>query len=321
MSIKKGLGRGLSALFSVYDEDESDVTMQNRSQPINNGDEVVNQIQGVSEVNIEKIKINPNQPRKIFDETALSELAESIKQHGVIQPIIVNRQDDGCFLIIAGERRFRASKLAGLQTIPCIIKNYTERQIREVALIENLQREDLNPIEAARAIKQLMEEYNFTQETVADRIGKSRPNVTNLLRLLKLTPEVILMIEKGMLSAGHARTLVVVEDKNLQVKLAKTMIDKKMSVREAEKLVKAFTKPRKTRLVKPDEQSPELIEFSEEMERIFSTKVFILGNDNKGKICIEYFSRDDLDRIYEMLKLIKNKTLTLQDLKNFNTKH
>lgn len=316
MATKRGLGRGLGALFSVYESEnfeEKVETAQNEAP--------IQQRGSINDVEIEKLVVNPNQPRKFFDETALGELAESIKIHGVIQPLVVNDLNDGRFMIIAGERRFRASKLAGLTKIPCVIKFYTERQIKEVALIENLQREDLNPIEAARAIKQLMEEYNFTQEVVADRIGKSRPNIANLLRLLNLTPEVILIVENGLLSAGHARTLVVVEDKNLQVKLAKTVIDKKLSVRETEKLVREILRPRKQNLIQTgQEQSAELIDFTEEMQRIFSTKVSIIGNDNKGRICIDYFSKDDLDRIYEMLELLKNKKLTLQDLSNFNNK-
>lgn len=313
MAIKKGLGRGLDALFSVYESDEINVEVLNAPKK-----EVSQPITGVNEIDIDKLQVNPNQPRKFFDQTALGELAESIKIHGVIQPLVVNDLNDGKFMIIAGERRFRASKLAGLTKVPCVIKYYTERQIKEVALIENLQREDLNPIEAARAIKQLMEEYNFTQEVVADRIGKSRPNIANLLRLLNLAPEVILIVENGLLSSGHARTLVVVEDKNLQVKIAKTVIDKKLSVRETEKLVKEILKPKKQNMAKSFEQSPELVDFTEEMQRIFSTKVSIVGNDNRGRICIDYFSKDDLDRIYEMLELLKAKKLTLQDLSNFN---
>jgi len=240
--------------------------------------------------------------------------------HGIIQPIIVNKVDNGKYLIIAGERRFRASKIAGLKTVPCVIKNYTERQIKEVSLIENLQREDLNPIEAARAIKQLMEEYNFTQEVVADRIGKSRPNIANLIRLLNLPPEIILMVENNCLSIGHARTLLAIEDANLQLKIAKLAVEKKMSVRELEKLVKNASKNQKIESKDKIFQSAELINFTEELQRVFATKVSIVGNDDKGKIILEYFSRDDLDRVYELTELIKNKKLTLLDLKNFNKK-
>lgn len=313
MNNKKGLGRGLNALFSVFEDDFSDNQLEKQinDQTTNSKSEEKTEqqqektiIAGVSEIDMDLIFANPNQPRKHFDDETLAELAESIKIHGVVQPIIVNKSDDK-FMIIAGERRFRASQLAGLTKIPAIVKNYTERQVKEVSLIENLQREDLNPIEAARAIKQLMDEYNFTQEVVAERIGKSRPNIANLLRLLSLTPEVINMVEKGELSAGHARSLVVLEDKNLQIKVAKTAIEKKLSVREMEKLVKALLKPRPVaNQPKANPQSIELINFTENMQRIFSTKVTILGGDNKGRICIDYFSKDDLDRIFELLDLI-----------------
>jgi len=313
MTSKKGLGKGLSALMSVYDvENEEDRNIDEG----HNGKSG----EGVNEIGIEYLEINPNQPRKIFDESALADLSESIKQHGVIQPIIVNKIDNGKFLIIAGERRFRAAKLAALTTIPCIIKNYTERQIKEVALIENLQREDLNPVEAARAIKQLMEEYNFTQEVVADRIGKSRPNIANLIRLLNLPPEILLMVENNYLSAGHARALVSINDRSLQLKIAKVAVENKISVRELEKLVKNATKRQENKEKEFFVQSNELVDFTEELQRVFATKVSIVGNDNKGKINIEYFSRDDLDRIFELIEILKSKKLTLQDLKNYNKK-
>lgn len=276
---------------------------------------------GVNEVPIELLEVNPNQPRKYFNEISLAELAESIKIHGIIQPIVVNAIYGGKYMIIAGERRYRAAKLIGLRTVPCVLKDYTERQVKEIALIENLQREDLNPIEAARAIKQLMEEYNFTQEVVADRIGKARPTVTNLLRLLNLTPEVIALVEQGQLTAGHAKNLVVVLDKNLQMKLAQTIISKKLSVREVEKLVREVMRPKRPNAEKKPEQSPELINFTEELQRVFSTKVVIQGNDNRGRISIDYFSKDDLDRIFELIELLKNKKLTLEDLSNFNKRN
>lgn len=326
MNNKKGLGRGLNALFSVFEEEFNEQPVKAMSaQPTKKEEPKILAEEpklkqpapansGVTTIAIENIFANPNQPRKHFDETAIAELAESIKIHGVIQPIIVNDCKDGTYMIIAGERRFRSAQLAGLTNIPAIVKNFTERQIKEVSLIENLQREDLNPIEAARAIKQLMDEYNFTQEVVAERIGKSRPNISNLIRLLSLTPEVIALVENGSLSAGHARTLVVIEDKNLQIKVAQTAIDKKLSVREIEKLVKALLKPRPAKRERITEQSTELINFTENMQRIFSTKVTVLGSDNKGRICIDYFSKDDLDRIYELLEIIdanKNKNKIL----------
>ena len=217
MTIKKGLGRGLESLFAMYDEDNGNVN-------ITNNDGIKKPVNGVDEIDINLIKPNPNQPRKNFDQEALDDLACSIKVHGVIQPIVLNQMEDGSYMIIAGERRWRASKIAGLKTVPSVIKNYTERQIKEISIIENLQREDLNPIEAARAIKQLMDEYKLTQEVVSERIGKSRSNIANTLRLLSLYPEVIKMVEEGSLSAGHARSLVVIDDVNLQLRLANQCI-------------------------------------------------------------------------------------------------
>lgn len=308
---KKGLGRGLESLFGFY-EDESNNIITNATPK---------QEDGITELEISKIYPNPNQPRKHFDEEALKELSSSIKLHGVIQPLVVNKTDDG-YMIIAGERRWRASKLAGLEKVPVVIKNYTEKQVKEISIIENLQREDLNPIEAARAIKQLMDEYNLTQETVADRIGKSRSNVANTLRLLSLYPDVLKMVEDGKLSSGHARCLVVVDDTTQQIKLAKQAADGKMSVRELEKAVKNYLSPPKAQTVKTSEQqSLELKELISEMQRVFATKVSAIGNDNKGRIYIDYYSRDDLDRLAEMVELLKKKEITMEDLRNYNKRN
>jgi ParB family transcriptional regulator, chromosome partitioning protein len=317
---KMGLGKGLGALLSIYDNEVEEIEKTNDGAKENNIKVENNAKGGVEEIKISEIIPNPNQPRKIFDEDALNELANSIKTHGVIQPIVVNKEENG-YLIIAGERRWRASKLAGLDTVPCIIKNYTERQIKEISIIENLQREDLNPIEAARAIKQLMDEYNFTQETVADRIGISRPNIANTLRLLSLCPEVIKMVEQGKLSAGHARCLVVITDEKAQQKFALAASGGKITVRELEKLVKSYLNPKGSTKNSPPEQSLELKELINEMQRVFATKVSAIGSDKKGRIYIDYYSRDDLDRIAELLELVKTKTLTLKDLSNFNKKN
>lgn len=314
MNNKKGLGRGLESLFAFY-EDDSDKSITSQPQS------VVKKESGVTEIDINKITPNPNQPRKNFDETALQELANSIRMHGVIQPLVLNKLDNGNYLIIAGERRWRASRLAGLEAVPAVIKNYTDKQIKEIALIENLQREDLNPIEAARAIKQLMEEYKLTQETVSERIGKSRSNVANTLRLLSLYPEVISMIEEGKLSAGHARALVVVDDTTMQIKLARQASDGKMSVRDLEKAVKNALNPQKSRSTTVQEQSLELKELISDMQRVFATKVSAIGNDNKGRIYIDYYSRDDLDRLADMLELLKKKEVTLADLRNYNKRN
>ena len=323
MDKKKGLGRGLESLFALYDEESNEnITNQNANQNSNQPANTKREQEGnVTELDINKIYPNPNQPRKHFDEEALQELASSIKTHGVIQPLVVNREADGKYMIIAGERRWRASNMAGLQKVPVVIKNYTEKQIKEISIIENLQREDLNPIEAARAIKQLMDEYNLTQEAIADRIGKSRPSVANTLRLLSLYPDVVKMIEDGRLSSGHARSLVVVDDTTQQLKLAKQAADGKMSVRDLEKAVKNYLNPPKHASAKTNEQSLELKELINEMQRVFATKVSAIGNDNKGRIYIDYYSRDDLDRLADMIELLKKKEITLGDLRNYNKRH
>lgn len=308
--IKKGLGKGLNALLSIYDEEEEqDENVSRETKPASNG------IEGID---ISLIYANPNQPRKTFDETALKELATSIKTHGIIQPIVLNRAEDGKYMIIAGERRWRAAKMAGLEQVPAFVRNYTPKQIKEISIIENLQREDLNPIEAARAIKQLMDEYDLTQEAVADRIGKSRPAIANTLRLLNLPMDVIELIEKNKLSAGHARCLVALSSPIEQTKVAQAAVAKKLSVREMEKLVKNLLNPVKER--SKAEQSLELRGMIEEMQRTFATKVSAIGNDNKGRIYIDYYSKDDLDRIAELIQLINKKTLTLKDLSLINKK-
>lgn len=315
MDKKKGLGRGLESLFGFYEDDSNEtITNQTTSKKQNTQS-------NVTELDITKIYPNPNQPRKHFDEEALQELASSVKLHGIIQPLVVNKVDENNYMIIAGERRWRASKMAGLDTVPVVIKNYTEKQIKEISIIENLQREDLNPIEAARAIKQLMDEYNLTQETVSDRIGKSRSSVANTLRLLSLYPDVIKMIEDGRLSSGHARSLVVVDDTTQQIKFAKQAADGKMSVRDLEKAVKNYLNPPKTPVTKVKEQSLELKELINDMQRVFATKVSAIGNDNKGRIYIDYYSRDDLDRLADMVELLKKKEITLGDLRNYNKRH
>lgn len=310
--IKKGLGKGLNALLSIYDEEEE---REEREENVSRETKPDNGIEGVD---ISLIYANPNQPRKNFDETALKELAMSIKTHGIIQPIVLNRAEDGKYMIIAGERRWRAAKIAGLTQVPAFIRNYTPKQIKEISIIENLQREDLNPIEAARAIKQLMDEYDLTQEAVADRIGKSRPAIANTLRLLTLPSDVVDMIENNKLSAGHARCLIPLSGSLEQTKVAQTAVAKKLSVRDLEKLVKNLLNPAKER--PKAEQSIELKAMIEEMQRTFATKVSAIGNDNKGRIYIDYYSKDDLDRIAELIQLINKKTLTLKDLTLLNKK-
>lgn len=294
----KGLGRGFASLMGMNDIDE---LTQPTAKPVEI-EKTVAQTAQDSVVQIALIDIDPNyeQPRKNFDEDALNELADSIKVHGVIQPIVVTPIGKR-FMIIAGERRFRASKIAGKTEIPAIIRNYTSQQIKEISLIENLQREDLSPIEAARAIKTLMTEFNMTQEVAADRIGKSRSAVANTLRLLTLSDDVISLIEHGRLSAGHARTLVVIP-KDSQYKLALKGCDNQMTVREMEKMVREFLNPKPEKQKPSIEESKELVSLVGNMKRAFATKVSAIGNGNKGRIYIDYFTSDDLDRISSLVE-------------------
>lgn len=298
----KGLGKGLQALFEetgaayeqVYEnKDAFSYTEEERKN--------------AQEMSLDVIYANPNQPRKNFDQQALKELADSIRRHGVIMPIVVNDSGDGKFMIIAGERRFRAAKLANLDTIPVVIRKYSEREIKEIALIENLQREDLNPIEAAVAMKQLMTDYKLTQDELAERIGKSRPAIANTLRLLTLAPEVIVMVSQGRLSAGHARALVTL-DPQTQEEFANEAVRGKLSVRELEKKVRAYNVPPELldekRKKKRALASIELKDLIERMRFAFRTKVSLIGNDKKGRIYIDYYSKDDLDRISEILDII-----------------
>ncbi len=286
----KGLGRGFASLMGLNDVEElTKISSVNEEAPVNTD--------GVVMLELAEIDPNKEQPRKTFDETALNELAESIKEHGVIQPIVVTPVGQR-YMIIAGERRFRASGIAGKKEIPAIIRHYTAQEIKEISLIENLQREDLSPIEAARAIRTLMTEFNMTQEVAADRIGKSRSAVANTLRLLTLSDDVVDLIEKGRLSAGHARTLVVVPQEH-QYKLALKGCDNKMTVREMEKMVREFLNP-KTEKPKT-EPCKELHELVGNMQRAFATKVSAVGSANKGRIYIDYFTSDDLDRICSLV--------------------
>ena len=296
MKPNRGLGKGLSALFSETEEDYGKSLLFDEEAP--KGD-------GVTEIEVSAIFANPNQPRKIFDQDALNELAQSIKKHGVIMPIIVNKSGDR-YMIIAGERRFRASKIAGLEKVPVIVKNYDERQIKEISLIENLQREDLNPIEAATAMRSLMNDYGMTQEELADRIGKSRPAIANTLRLLSLIPEVSKMVENGTLSAGHARAILAIPGLD-QKKMAEKVIKEGLSVRDAEKLVKDYFTPPEEKAKKKQraELSVELKELIGDMQRVLGTKVNAIGNDNKGRIYIDYYTRDDLDRLSELIEVLK----------------
>ena len=262
-----------------------------------------NENSGQIYLRVSEIEPNRNQPRKKFDKEALEELADSIKTHGLIQPIVVQKRD-GYFEIIAGERRWRAAKLAKIKEVPVIIKEYTEREIMEVALIENLQRENLNPIEEAESYSKLIEEYGLIQEELAQRVSKSRTAITNSLRLLKLSKKVREMVISGKISGGHARALVAVEDEKLQFELATIIYENKLSVRETEKLIKnrLNAKPKKVITISPEtEMLYRSVENS--LKDIFSTRVSINAKNNgKGKIEIDYYSEEDLDRILGIIK-------------------
>jgi len=303
--MKRGLGKGLEELLAIYDrEDEPSIETTNKketsvSEKVYPTTNTASKKDNVSKINIDEIYPNPNQPRKTFDPESLNELADSIKVHGLIQPIIVNKMDDG-YLIIAGERRYRACKIAGITEIDAIVKNYTERQIAEISIIENLQREDLNPIEIAKSLQKLMQEYNITQEQVAARIGKNRSSIANYVRLLTLYPEVIDMVEKGKVSHGHAKCLVAVTDYPTQLMLAKKIAQNKLTVRALEKEIDIILGKGKSKKA-AHLPSDELLAFISDLQRRLGTKVTLLGNDKKGRIYIDYYSQDDLDRIYDII--------------------
>ncbi len=296
MAVKKGgLGKGLDSLIA------DKVGTTNNENPVVEKSDI--------EVPISKVEPNKDQPRKNFDEDALIELSESIKQFGVLQPLLV-QDKDGYYEIIAGERRWRAAKLAGLKKVPVIVKKLTEQEIVEISLIENIQRENLNPIEEAIAYKRLLNEFNLKQDEVAERVSKSRTAVTNSMRLLKLNDRVQQMVIDDMIATGHARALLGIADEEKQFSIAQKIFDEKLSVRETEKLVK---KLQKQKLSPAKDNNAEKIkldaiyqEVEEKMKTILGTKVMINQKDSmKGKIEIEYYSPQELDRIYELLQTIK----------------
>ena len=293
----RGLGKGLDALIpsaigSEVSKNTSTKSKQEKKEEKKEGETLVN---------ITKVEPNREQPRKNFDEDALLELSDSIKQFGVIQPILVQDRKDH-YEIIAGERRWRAAKLAGLKEVPVIIKNYTEREIVEISLIENIQRQDLNPIEEAQAYKRLLTEFNLKQDEVAERVSKSRTAVTNSMRLLKLSDEVQQMVINDMLTTGHARALLAIENPEEQYTLAQKVFDEKLSVRDVEKLVKSISKPAKPK--KKDNKTLELIyqDIEEKLKQALSTKVSVVSKgDGAGKIEVEFYSHDDLERLIDLI--------------------
>ena len=292
----KGLGKGLDALIPSGINEKSEKTEKQKKTEEKSGGETI--------VNITKVEPNREQPRKNFDEDALEELAESIKQFGLLQPILV--QDRKTYYeIIAGERRWRAAKKAGLKEVPVIIKNLSEQEIVEISLIENIQRENLNPIEEAQAYKRLLTEFNLKQDEVAERVAKSRTAVTNSMRLLKLCDNVQQMVIEGMISTGHARALISIEDPEQQYNIAQQIFDEKLSVRDVEKLVKNLNKPAKVSSKKETiDKSLEAVyqDIEENLKQKLSTKVSITSKGNgAGKLEIEFYSHDDLERLMDLL--------------------
>lgn len=300
MATKRGLGRGLDNLIPTDEvKTAKSVTTKTKTEV----KEVVKKVEQT--LNINRIEPNKSQPRKTFDEDALLELADSIKQFGVIEPLVVVKRK-GYYELIAGERRWRAARMAGLKEVPVVIKDYTDQEIVEIALIENIQREDLNPIEEAMAYDRLIKEFNLKQDEVAERVSKSRTAITNALRLLKLTDKVQQMLVDDMLTTGHVRALISIEDAELQYETAMYIFDKKLSVRETEAYVKkvlAGKVKRETDTTATEESFDYLYkEIEEKLKGILGTKASVKAkNNNKGKIEIEYYSQDDLDRIVHML--------------------
>jgi ParB family chromosome partitioning protein len=310
MAVKKtGLGKGLDSLIPVQKNNVRKPAEQPKQQEPEVKIEKVIKKEEVM-VRITEVEPNRDQPRKRFDEDALQELADSIKQFGVLQPLLVQKRQD-YYEIIAGERRWRAAKLAGLKEIPVIIKDFTEQQIVEISLIENIQREDLNPIEEAQAYKRLLTEFHLKQDEVAERVSKSRTAVTNSVRLLKLDERVQQMVIDDMLTTGHARALLSIEDKDQQYKIAVQVFDEKMSVREVEKLIRSLGKE-KIAKEKQDTTASDLAyqAMEEKMKSLLGTKVVINHKSkNKGKIEIEYYSNDELERLMYLFQSIHTENI------------
>ena len=322
MAVKRGgLGKGLDSMIPVLDSTATKKktgrtaidkeALQNAAKEAHKHQKEKMEFEGkpgeqVQIVKLTKVEPSREQPRKQFDADAIQELAESIKQFGVLQPLLVQKKED-YYEIIAGERRWRASKLAGLKEVPVIVKEFTEQEAVEISLIENIQREDLNPIEEAMAYKRLMEEFHLKQDAIAERVSKSRTAVTNSMRLLKLDDRVQQMLIDEMISTGHARALLALESKDAQAEAAVKVFDEKLSVRETERLVKELLNPVQKKEEKPKNQAEELVykNLEEKIKQIIGSKVAInRRTDNKGKIEIEYYSQEELERIVELLETI-----------------
>lgn len=288
----RGLGKGLEALFSNSEIDTQEISVTKKEE---------SEEKGISFIDINEIKPNQNQPRKSFNEEKLEELAASIIENGLIQPVILRKADKG-YEIVAGERRWRACRKAGLKEIPCIIREFTDEQNMLIAIIENMQREDLNPIEEAEGLNQMIVNFGMTQEQVSKSVGKSRPYITNALRLLKLPSEIREMLLANQLSAGHARAIAGISDTEKQIQLAEYAIKEGLSVREIEKIIKEENASKKKISRKKAEKSADVRKVEDDLKQIMGTKVNLNQSGKKGKIEIEYYSRDELERLIEMLK-------------------
>lgn len=316
MAKRTGLGKGLGAIFGedVMDSAPANQLKEEHSEykagKEKTGKEViVEKEEAGKEITLKLTQIEPNtgQPRKDFNQEMIQELADSIRQYGVLQPLLVQKKGDH-YEIIAGERRWRAAKEAGLKEIPVVIREYTKQQTMEIALIENVQREDLNPIEEALAYQQLMQEFDLTQEEIAARVSKNRATITNSMRLLKLDKRVQEMLIQGMISSGHARALLTLDDGEQQYQIALKIASERLSVRDVEKLVKQLSKPKKVKKVEEEERDLSFIfkDLEERMKQIMGTKVNINKKDrNKGRIEIEYYSEAELERLVELIESIR----------------
>ena len=290
MSKQKGLGKGLDALFGDLQEAELEKGAGTQLLPL------------------QKLEPNPLQPRKNFDPEELDALADSIRQHGLIQPITVRRMPSGFYQIIAGERRWRACRQAGVEEVPVLILEADDRKAMELALIENLQRSDLDPIEEARGYQELMNQYGMTQEQAAQSVGKSRPAVANALRLLSLSEPVLALVAEGKLSAGHARAILAIKDANQQLALAQRVIALSLSVRQTETLAKRMAKPAEKKPQTPEVRVDYVAECEKELTRRLGRRVRIVSGKRKGRVELEYYGEDDLQALYEALQLVRGRS-------------
>lgn len=312
MAKRTGLGKGLGAIFGEDIVENSET--EHVSRETFNAERKTEKLEDKGEelgkeytIKLSSIEPNQGQPRKDFNQELISELADSIKKYGVLQPLLVQKKGDS-YEIIAGERRWRAAREAGLKEVPVVIKEYTRQQAMEIALVENIQRQDLNPIEEAQAYQQLIREFELTQEEIAERVSRSRTAITNSMRLLKLDERVQEMLVQGKISSGHARALLTLENHDSQYQIALKIVDQKLSVREVEKLVKLLGKPKKEEKPKEEERDLSFIfkDLEERMKQVMGTKVVINKKDrNKGRIEIEYYSEAELERLVELIESIR----------------